>query len=100
MLQTELGNLLRGRADEGNAGGLGGCRKARVFTEKSVAWVHGLRPALASGFEHGFGVQVALLGRRWTDAERLVGVEHVLRMAVGLGVNRDRANTQALESTD
>jgi hypothetical protein len=100
VLQPELADLLRGGPDEGDAGGLGSCGKARVFAQESVARVDGLGAGLSRGFEHRACVQVALLGGRRPDADGAVGVEHVPRVAVGFRIDGDRPHAQAREGTD
>ena len=64
--------------------------------QKAVPGVDRLRARLAHGVDDGLDVQVRVLRRRRPDEHRLVGVGHVGRLAVGLGVDRDRPDAEAL----
>src|SRR5439155_65021 len=69
-------------------------RELRIFTEKSVSGMDGVGAGHLGGGEDGGDVQVALLGRRRADAERLVGELHVQRVRVRGGVDRHGLDAQ------
>ncbi len=65
-----------------------------VLGQEAVARVDGVGAGdLGRGDDAG-DVEVALLRRRRPDADRLVGVEHVQRLAVGGAVDRHRLDAQ------
>ena len=53
-----------------------------------------------SGADHLGDVQVALAAPRRADAHRLICKPHVQRVAISLGVDRDRGNAQLLAGAD
>ncbi len=54
----------------------------------------GVSAALAGGFEDAIAVEVALARWRRSDPISLVRVAHVERLAVGVGVYRDRRDAE------
>src|SRR3970282_2235801 len=66
--------------------------KAGFLRKEAVAGLDGVRAGLASGLDEPFAVEVALLGGRGPDGVGLVGVAHVERVAVRLGVDGDGAD--------
>ena len=78
----------RRRPHEGQPGGAARLGEARVLGEEAVARVHGVGAGGAGGGDERVDRQVALGGRRRSDRVRLVGHEHVQRLAVGLREDR------------
>ena len=100
VLQAE-GPHLRGRgADEGDAGGLAGLGKTGVLRQKAVAGVDGTGAGLLCRGQDGLGVQVALRGRGRPDADGHIGLGHVGRVGIGLGIHGHRLQAQGLEAAD
>ncbi|EAU65714.1 hypothetical protein STIAU_7808 [Stigmatella aurantiaca DW4/3-1] len=88
------------RPDEANLAALAHLGELSVLREKAVARMDGVRPGdLRCGQQLG-NVEVALLGRRRTDAHRLIGEAHVQRLTVRRGVNRHRGDSQLPACTD
>src|SRR3712207_1196291 len=72
----------------------------RMACQEAVAGVHRLGARLADDLENALGVQVALGGGRAAEPVRLAGAAHVERVAIGLGVHRDRRDAELLECAD
>ena len=81
--------------DERDALGFEAGGKCRVFGEKAVAWMHGLRTGVVTGLNNPFRDQVALRCGGGADVDSLVGLVHVARIAVGIGVHRHRGDAHA-----
>ena len=82
------------RADEDEAGSRDGLGEVGVLGEEAVAGVNRLGAGRSGGVEDRGDIEVALGRGRRADAVRLVGQPHVQRVAVGLGIDRDRADAQ------
>ena len=98
-LGTHLTNRIGGRADKHNT-----CRVTRfgehvVFRQKPVAGVHGLGTASFGDSKNGFSLQIRIGRARATNMKRLVGQHHVLRIGVGVRVDRDRLDAEAFTGT-
>ena len=100
VLQPEAADLIRRRSGERDARALARLGEGRVFAQKSVAGMHRLRAGLLRDFEDARGVQVALACRRRADAHSLIRERDVHRVAVGLGIDRDRSDAQPAERAD
>ena len=90
----------RGRADEHRAAVLERLREGRVLGQEAVSGVHGLGAGALDRVEQLVDREIAL-GRR-TRAEQvgLVGALDVQRVAVELGVDRDRRDPELLAGTN
>jgi len=93
-LVPENAHARGGRADEGKPGCLDALRKSGILRQKSVAGMNRFRSADLGCEQNGCLVQVALRGSGRSDAQGLVGEADMRRFAIGLGVNRDRAQPQ------
>ena len=71
-----------------------------VLGEEAVAGMHAVGAARADRGEDGFGVEVRLGRGLTTERVCLVGEPHVHRIAVELGVHRDRCDAELLARTD
>ncbi len=78
-----------GRPDPRHAGGGDGAGEVGILREEPVARMHALGAALADRVEDRVGVQIALGGSLPAERVRLVGVPHVGRVAIELGVDGD-----------
>jgi hypothetical protein len=87
------------RADPDQAGVEHGLGERGALSQEPVAGVDRLRPALQRGRDDRFDVEVGLARQRTADAYRCIGLAHVQRGTVGLGVHRDRPQTQAASGT-
>ena len=89
-------DVVRARADEGQAVGLDDLRKARVLRQKAVARMHGLGAGDLAGGHDGRDVEIALRRLRRADAHALVGEADVHGACVSFGVDRDRGDAHLL----
>ena len=71
-----------------------------VLGEKSVTGMHGVGARLLAGAEDALDRQVAVGGRRRTDFDPVRRQAHVHRVALGLGVHRNRLEPHAIERAD
>ena len=85
---------VRARTDEDEAGALDLLGEVRVLREEAVAGVDRLRVGDLRRRDDRRDVEVAERGRGRADAHRFVGEPHVLRVAVGLGVDDDRLDPE------
>ncbi len=90
-LVAHRGDGLGIRADEDDAGLGQRPRKGRALGEEAVAWMHRLGAARSAGGDDVLDDEIALRGRRRADRHRLIGHLDMQRVAVGLGIDRDRA---------
>ncbi len=76
------------RADKGDAGVLAGFGETGIFREETIAWVHRVGAALATGIQQGFHIQVggAGQGRAYTDG--FVSQLHMTGTRIRLGIDR------------
>ena len=88
------------RPDEGDARLGHAPREARVLAEQAVARVDALGARLEGRGDDGLGVEVALFHRRRPQADRLVGELDVRRPGVGVGVDGDRPDAEALAGAE
>lgn len=100
VLEAERAHVLAARADETQAGRLARIGEARMLGQEAVAGMHGLRAGCLRGREDRRDVQIAVGGRRGADAYRFVGERHVARVAIGIGIDRDGRDAEALQRPD
>ena len=91
VLGAEDPQLVRGGADEDEAGGFNGLGEPGVLGEESVAGVDGAGPGGRRGREDRVHAEIGLLGRRGPEQHGFVGEPDVLGAAVGLGDTRPRS---------
>ena len=82
-----------GRADEGNALGLQRLGKLGVFRQEAVARMHRLGPGRANSLHHLVDDDIGLVRGRGANMDRLIRHPDMQRMAVGIGIDRDRPDT-------
>ncbi|MNZ83706.1 hypothetical protein D3C78_1024430 [compost metagenome] len=99
VLEAEDAQLLRRRADEGDAGGFAGFGEGGVLGEEAVAGVDGGGTAFAGGGEDLVDHQVGAGGGAFAEAEGFVGLLDVQAGGVGFGVDGDAAYAQFMKST-
>mmetsp|Transcript_23926 Transcript_23926/g.59862 ORF Transcript_23926/g.59862 Transcript_23926/m.59862 type:complete len:509 (-) Transcript_23926:23-1549(-) len=87
---------LRRRTHEAQTRRLHRLRKAGVLTQEAVARMHRLGSAASCRLQHRLRPQVAAITRRRAHTHRLVGLPHVLCIAIRLAVDCHRAHTQPL----
>ena len=97
VLEAEYAQLLRRRADEGDAGGFAGFGEGSVFREEAVAGVDRLGAAGAGGGEDFLHDQIGAGGRAFAEADGLGGLLEVQAGGVGFGVHGDAAHVQFIE---
>src|SRR4030095_3504046 len=88
------------RLHEDEPGGEAGLGEARVLGEEAIARMHGLRPPVPRGLHDLLDGEIALRRRGRAQEHRLVGRQHVQRLAVGLRVDRHRADPQLAAGPD
>src|ERR1700722_262364 len=89
-----------GRADEYQSRLEAGLREFGALGKKAVAGMHGLRTALASGFDHARDVEIAVARPCRPEQDGLVGHGDMHGVAVSLGIDRHRAQPHRLCGAD
>jgi hypothetical protein len=84
-------------ADEGQAGGFDAAREACILGQESISGMHGIRTRAAHDVEQGAFVQIALHRRPGANAVGFVRLPHIWQIAVGFGVDYDRAQPHAFQ---
>ena len=64
--------------------------EGRALGQEAVAGMHGFGPGRLAGLDDLLGDEIALRRRRRADMHRLVGHLDMHRVAVGVGIDRDR----------
>src|SRR5216684_8685768 len=100
VFQTEVAHLLRRRPDEHDPVRQAGFREFRVFAEKSVTRVDGLRARFPRGLQQDRYREIALRGWRRSDERGFVSLVHVRRMPVGLRINGHRSDAHPAQRPD
>ncbi len=62
--------------------------------------MHRLRAALARGLDHPFDIEIAVARTRWPQQHGFVSHCDMHGVAVGLGINRNRAQPHGAGGTD
>ncbi len=99
VLEAEDPQLLRCRADKGDARRFAGFGKGGVLGEKAVAGVDGLGATLPGGVEDLLHHQVRVGGRAIAEAQGLVGLLDMQAGGIGFGVNRDAFDLKGAQGT-
>ena len=86
------GNRVVFGADEHNTRFLAALRKIRVFTQKTIARMDGLRAGRFGGGDDHIGQQITLAAGRRADAYCLIGQRHVACVFVCVGIHGDGCN--------
>src|SRR3981081_42605 len=87
-------------SDENDTGLTKRARKGFALGQKPVAGMHRLRAGLAAGLDDLLHHQIAFGGGRRPDQNGVIGHFDVERVAVGLGIDRDRLYSHAPGSLD
>ena len=69
-------------------------RKVDIFREKTVAGMDGIRAAAPGYLQNQVGAKIGFMGGRRPQSERFIGVGNMQAGPVGIGVDRDRGNSQ------
>ena len=85
---------LRGRADESDPRRFANFRKTRIFREKSIARVNCIRTRDLRCGDNAVDLEIGLLARSRTDANRLISELNMHGIDIRLGVNGDRFHIQ------
>ncbi len=88
------------RSDEGQLGGLAHLSKVGALRQEAVTRMDGVRPGDFRRRNNAGHVQIALGTARRPNAHRLIGKADVEGIAVGLGIDGDRADTQLFAGTN
>ena len=91
---------LGGRADEDEARIETGLREFGILGQEAVAGMHGLGAGLARGLDQPLDIEIAVAGPRGPEQHGLVGERDMHRVAVGLGIDRDGAQTHGARGAD
>ena len=86
--------------DEDDAGCRKRARKGLALGQEAVAGMHGFGAGLAAGLDDLLDHQIAFGRRRRPDQDRIIGHFDMQRVAVGLGIDRDRLDPHAAGSLD
>jgi hypothetical protein len=86
--------------DEDDTGLTERTRERFTLGQEAVAGMHGFRAGLAAGLDDLVHDEIALGGGRRPDQDGLVGHFDMQRVAVGLGINRDRLYPHAAGGLD
>ena len=89
-------DMLRLRADEGDAVMLEHLREARVLGQEAVAGMDRIRAGDLAGGDQGRDVEIAVAGGRRADAHALVGEAHMHGVRVGGGMDRHGGDAELL----
>ena len=100
VLQPHRPDRAGGRPDEGEAGRRHRLDELGVLGEEAVARMDRLRPGRQRRRDDRVAAQVALRRRRRPDPHRRVGHRHVLRLRVGVGIDRDRRHPEPVRRRD
>src|SRR5205823_1586730 len=82
------------RPDPRDAGRGHGTREVGVLREEAVAGVHAVGARLADRVDDRLGVEVALGCGLPAERVRLVGVARMRRVAIEVGIHRDRRDAE------
>ena len=91
---------LRLRADEDDALGFQRPAEGGALGQEAVARMHGFGAGLLASLDDLLGHEIALRGRRRADMHRLVGHLDMHRVAVGVGIDRDRRDAHPARRLD
>ena len=89
-----------GRTDEHQPGIEARLREFGVLRQKTVAGMHGLGAGLSRRLDHAFDVEIAVARPRRSEQHGFIGHRDMHRVAIGLGINRDRAQAHRLGGAD
>ncbi len=92
--------MARARPHEVQPGTLAGLGEVAVFGKKAVAGMDGVGAVGDRRADHRRDVQVAVLGRGRTDADRFVSHPHMHRVLVGGGVNGNGRDSEFAAGAD
>ena len=90
-LVAHRGDGLGRRPDEDQPGIAAGLREILVLGEKAVAGMHRVGAAGLGRRDDRVDPQIGLRRQRLADPHGLIGLAHMQRVAVGVGINRDHA---------
>ena len=82
------------RADPDEAGIDDGLREIGVLGEKAVAGMDRFGAGLLRGGDDLVAAQIAFFRRRRADVHGVIGLAHMQRIGVRVGINRDRAHAE------
>ena len=87
-------------ADERDPGLFEGAGEVDVLAQEAVAGVHGLGAGVAAGLDDGLDLEVALGRGGGADPHGDVGLAHVPRAGVGVGIDGDRTDAEGAQGPD
>ena len=94
LLVAHGGDALCRRPDPDEAGVLHGLRKRRILGEETVARMDRIGAALSRGRDDLVGDEIALLGGRRPNRQRLVGLSDMPGVGIGFRIDRDRRDAE------
>ena len=89
-----------GRADEYQSRIEAGLREFGALGQKAVAGMHGFGAGLSRRFDHALDIEVAVARPRRPEQYRLIGQGDMHGVAVGFGIDRDRAQAHRPRGAD
>ena len=100
ILQAHRFDARRFGADPDQPGGYHGAGKFCVFGQEAVTRVDRLCTRGLGGGDDLFAHQIAFAGRAGANMHRLIGLAHVQRAGIGIGIDCNRANSHRPGSAD
>jgi len=100
MLEAEVPHLRRRRPDEYETRRRAAFGEARVLAQEAVPWMDGLCARRKRRGQQLVLLQIVLGGRAAAERHRFVGLRHVQRMPVGVRMDGNGSDLQALQGSD
>ena len=94
LFEAHHANHIGLRTNEAQPAGFAHFGEIGVLAQKAVAGMDGVGIRDFSRADHARNIQIAARAFCRPDADRFIGKAHVQTIAVGLGVNRNRADAQ------
>ena len=99
-LRTHRCHHRGGGTDEHQARIDAGLRKFGILRQEAIAGMHSLRATLTRGLDHPLDIEIAVTCPRRPKQDRLIGHRDMHGVAIGLGIDRDRAQAHRLGGAD
>ena len=100
MFQAKLADLRRRRTDKSDARRFTGVGKLGALGKEAIARINRLRAGLRRGRQDLVDAQIAVSGLVATERYRQISLEHVRRIAIGVGIDRYAGDAQTFQGAD